>query len=124
MDLAGEEQYANIAKEITSGKVLTEMADLGVQYMLPNGAIDTERVNKFLTMKAQTVPAKQSQAEPEASAAPTVDYVPVGEKIMDMNQAMQVIRQDTQLKNQGLAGHPSIKLAEEFMKQALNKKEK
>ena len=124
MDFAGEEQYANIAKEITSGKVLTEMADLGVQYMLPNGAIDTEKVNKFLTMKSQTVPAKQSQAEPEASAAPTVDYIPVGEKIMDMNQAMQVIRQDTQLKNQGLAGHPSIKLAEEFMKQALNKKEK
>lgn len=120
LDLAAEEQYANIAKEITSGKVLTEMADLGVQYMLPNGAIDTERVNKFLTMKAQTVPAKQSGAEPEAAAAPTVDYIPVGDSIKSMEEARAVIMQDMQLKRSGQAGHPSIQKAEEYLRNALS----
>lgn len=124
LDLAGEEKYAGIAKEIASGEVLKEMASLGIRAVNQDGSINASVVNEFLDLKAKTVPAKQSSAMPEAAAAPTVDYVPVGEKIMDMNQAMQVIRQDTQLKNQGLAGHPSIKLAEEFMKQALNKKEK
>lgn len=121
MDLAGEEQYANISKEISSGKVLTEMAELGIQYMLPNGAIDSERVNKFLTMKSQNAPAKQSGAEPEASAAPTVDYVPVGENIKTADEARQVIMQDTQLRARGMAGHPAAQKAEEFLRNLLSK---
>lgn len=121
MDLAGEEQYANISKEISSGKVLTEMADLGIQYMLPNGAIDSDRVNKFLTMKAQTAPAKQTGSEPEASAAPTVDYVPVGENIKTADEARQVIMQDTQLRARGMAGHPAAQKAEEFLRNLLSK---
>lgn len=124
MDLAGEEQYANISKEISSGKVLTEMAELGIQYMLPNGAIDTERVNKFLTMKAQTVPAKQSGAEPEASAAPTVDYIPVGENIKNADEARQVIMQDSQLRARGMAGHPAAQKAEEFLRNMLSPEKK
>lgn len=121
MDLASEEQYANISKEISSGKVLTEMADLGIQYMLPNGAIDSDRVNKFLTMKAQTAPAKQTGSEPEASAAPTVDYVPVGENIKTADEARQVIMQDTQLRARGMAGHPAAQKAEEFLRNLLSK---
>lgn len=121
MDLASEEQYASISKEISSGSVLTEMADLGIQYMLPNGAIDSDRVNKFLAMKAQTVPAKQSGAEPEASAAPTVDYVPVGENIKTADEARQVIMQDTQLRARGMAGHPAAQKAEEFLRNLLSK---
>lgn len=121
MDLASEDQYASISKEISSGKVLTEMADLGIQYMLPNGAIDSDRVNKFLSMKAQTVPAKQSGAEPEASAAPTVDYVPVGENIKTADEARQVIMQDTQLRARGMAGHPAAQKAEEFLRNLLSK---
>lgn len=121
MDLASEDQYANISKEISSGKVLTEMADLGIQYMLPNGAIDSDRVNKFLTMKAQTAPAKQTGSEPEASAAPTVDYVPVGENIKTADEARQVIMQDTQLRARGMAGHPAAQKAEEFLRNLLSK---
>lgn len=124
MDLAGEEQYANISKEISSGKVLTEMAELGIQYMLPNGAIDSERVNKFLTMKSQIAPAKQSGAEPEASAAPTVDYVPVGENIKTADEARQVILQDTQLRARGMAGHPAAQKAEEFLRNMLSPEKK
>lgn len=121
MDLASEDQYASISKEISSGSVLTEMADLGIQYMLPNGAIDSDKVNKFLAMKAQTVPAKQSGAEPEASAAPTVDYVPVGENIKTADEARQVIMQDTQLRARGMAGHPAAQKAEEFLRNLLSK---
>lgn len=121
MDLASEDQYASISKEISSGSVLTEMVDLGIQYMLPNGAIDSDKVNKFLAMKAQTVPAKQSGAEPEASAAPTVDYVPVGENIKTADEARQVIMQDTQLRARGMAGHPAAQKAEEFLRNLLSK---
>jgi len=120
MDLAGEEQYANISKEISSGKVLTEMAELGIEYMLPNGAIDSDRVNKFLTMKSQIAPAKQSSAEPEAAAAPTVDYVPVGESIKSIEEARAVIMQDMQLKRSGQAGHPSAQKAEEYLRNTLS----
>lgn len=120
MDLAGEKQYANISEEISSGKVLKEMAELGIQYMLPNGAIDSDRVNKFLTMKSQTAPAKQSGAEPESAAAPTVDYVPVGESIKSIEEARAVIMQDAQLKRSGQAGHPSVQKAEEYLRNALS----
>lgn len=124
MDLAGEEQYANISKEISSGKVLKEMAELGIQYMLPNGAIDSDRVNKFLTMKSQTAPAKQSGSEPEASAAPTVDYIPVGDSIKSMEEARAIIMQDMQLKRSGQAGHPSVKMAEDYLRDSLSKQRK
>lgn len=120
MDLAGEEKYANISKEISSGKVLTEMAELGIQYMLPNGAIDAEKVNKFLAMKSETAPARQSDATPEASPAPTVDYIPVGEKIESMEQARSVIMQDAQLRRSGQAGHPSVQKAEEYLRNLLS----
>lgn len=124
MDLAGEEQYANISKEISSGKVLTEMAELGIQYMLPNGAIDSDRVNKFLAMKAQTAPAKQSGAEPEAAAAPTVDYIPVGESIKNIEEARAIIMQDMQLRRSGQAGHPDVKKAEDYLRESLSKTKK
>lgn len=121
MDLAAEKQYANISEEISSGKVLKEMAELGIQYMLPNGAIDSDRVNKFLTMKSQTAPAKQSGSEPEASAAPTVDYIPVGDTIKSESEARAVIMQDIQLKRSGQAGHPNVQKAEEFLRNLLSK---
>ena len=124
MDLAGEKQYANISEEISSGKVLKEMAELGIQYMLPNGAIDSDRVNKFLTMKSQTAPAKQSGSEPEASAAPTVDYIPVGDNIKSMEEARAIIMQDMQLKRSGQAGHPSVKMAEDYLRDSLSKQRK
>lgn len=119
-----EKKFPTIADEIISGRALDEMNALGIKYILPNGAIDAKKVDAFLTMKAQTVPAKQTSETPEASAAPTVDYVPVGDKIADMNQALQVIRQDSQLRSHGQAGHPSVKLAEDFLRENLNKGKK
>lgn len=122
--LASQEKYSSISEQISSGEVLKDMATLGIKPFNEDGSINDGQVQYFLDIKAKTAPAKQTAETPEASAAPTVDYVPVGDKITDMNQALQVIRQDTQLKSRGLAGHPSVKLAEDFMKQALNKDKK
>lgn len=115
-----DRKYNNISDYIYSGKVLADMDDLGIQYLLPNGAIDADKVNKFLTMKSETAPAKQSGAVPEAAAAPTVDYVPVGESIKSIEEARAVIMQDAQLKRSGQAGHPSVQKAEEYLRNALS----
>ena len=115
-----DRKYNNISDYIYSGKVLADMDDLGIQYLLPNGAIDADKVNKFLTMKSETAPAKPSGAVPEAAAAPTVDYVPVGESIKSIEEARAVIMQDAQLKRSGQAGHPSVQKAEEYLRNALS----
>ncbi len=120
--LSKQEKYAPIAKEIAEGDVLKEMASFNIQPLNKDGSINDQMVRRYLDLKVQTVPAKQSSATPEASAAPTVEYVPVGETITDLNQAYAVIRQDAQLKATGQAGHPSVAKAEEFIKNALSKK--
>lgn len=120
--LSHQEKYAPIAKEIAQGDVLKEMASFNISPLNKDGSINDQMVRRYLDLKVQTVPAKQSGATPEASAAPTVEYVPVGENITDLNQAYAVIRQDAQLKASGQAGHPSVSKAEEFIKNALSKK--
>lgn len=120
--LSKQEKYAPIAKEISDGDVLKEMASFNISPLNKDGSINDTMVRRYLDLKVQTVPAKQSGATPEASAAPTVEYVPVGENISDLNQAYAVIRQDAQLKASGQAGHPSVAKAEEFIKNALSKK--
>lgn len=111
--LAGEEKYAPIAKGIENGDYLKEMAAFGIQALNQDGSINDKKVRMYLDLKAQTVPAKPTQAEPNASAAPTVDYVAVGDKIESLDQAYQVIMQPN---------HPATALAEEFIKNSLNKK--
>lgn len=118
--LASQEKYAGIAKEISSGAVLKEMADLGIRVMNQDGSINAGTVIKYLDRIAQTVPAKQSGAEPEASAAPTVDYVPVGDKIDSIDKARAIMMQDDQLRRSGQAGHPNVKMAEEYLKNLLS----
>lgn len=111
--LAGEEKYAPIAKGIENGDYLKEMAAFGIQALNQDGSINDKKVRMYLDLKAQTVPAKPTQAEPNASAAPTVDYVAVGDKIESLDQAYKVIMQPS---------HPATALAEEFIKNSLNKK--
>lgn len=118
--LASQEKYASISKEISSGAVLKEMAELGIQVMNQDGSINAGTVTKYLDRIAQTAPARQSGAEPEAAAAPTVDYVPVGESIKSIEEARAVIMQDMQLKRSGQAGHPSVQKAEEYLRNALS----
>lgn len=120
--LSKQEKYAPIANEIAEGDVLKEMASFNISPLNQDGSINDQMVRRYLDLKVQTVPAKQSSSAPEASAAPTVDYVPVGENITDLNQAYAVIRQDAQLKASGQAGHPSVKKAEDFIRNSLSKK--
>jgi hypothetical protein len=118
--LSREEKYAPIAKEIESGAVLKDMALFNIHPLNKDGSINDQMVRRYLDMKAQTVVAHQSSATPEASAAPTVDYVPVEGDIKDMRQAMAVLQQDSILKRSGQSGHPAAEAAEKFMREQLN----
>lgn len=109
--LSGEEKYAPIARGIASGEYLKEMSAFGINALNPDGSINDQKVRMYLDLKAQTVPAKPTGTEPDASAAPTVSYVNVGDKIENIDQAYQVIMQP---------GHPATKMAEEFIKNYLN----
>lgn len=120
--LANNEAYAPIAKEIRDGSLLKEMASFNIQPLNNDGSINDGMVRRYLDLKAQTITAKQTSVAPEMSAAPTVDYIPVGEQITDLNQAYAVLRQDAQLKASGQAGHPSIAKAEEFIRNSLSKR--
>ena len=122
--LAGEEEFKPIAKEIIGGDVLKEMEMLGINPTDSNGFIDDKKIRAFLSIKAKTVPATQANCMPEASPAPTVDYIQVGDTIENMAQARAVIMQDSQLRASGQAGHPSVAKAEEFLRNALNKNNK
>lgn len=110
--LAGEEKYKNISDGIRKGDYLKEMSAFGIQPLNADGSINDQKVRMYLDLKAQTVPAKPTEAEPNASSAPTVDYVTVGDKIENIDQAYKVIMQP---------GHPKMKDAEEFIKNSLNK---
>lgn len=118
--LSREEKYAAISKEIESGAVLRDMAAFNIRPLNRDGSINDTMVRRFLDMKAQTVVAHQSSATPDASNAPTVDYVPVEGDIKDMRQAMAVLQQDSMLKRSGQAGHPAAEAAEKFMREQLN----
>ena len=120
--LAREEKYAAIAKDVESGAVLKDMAAFNIRPINPDGSINDTMVRRYLDLKAQTVAAQQTSATPEASAAPTVDYVQFDEGNMDIRKAAAILQQDSALKSQGLAGNPDAQKADEFLKKILNKK--
>ncbi len=106
--LAGEEKYAPIAKGIENGDYLKEMAAFGINALNQDGSINDQKVRMYLDLKAQTVPAKPTESEPNASAAPTVNYTEVGENgFTDINQAYKVLMEP---------GNPNMAKAEEFIK--------
>lgn len=119
--MSQEKQFAPIAKEIASGAFFEEMDALGIRTRNDDGTLNDEQVRMYMKIKADSVAAKQPASTPEASVAPTVDYVPVGEKIENMNQAREVMRQDASLRANGQAGHPAIEKAREYLKNVLNK---
>jgi hypothetical protein len=46
--------------------------------------------------------------------------VPVGDKIDSIDKARAVIMQDAQLRRSGQAGHPNVKMAEDYLKNLLS----
>ena len=112
--LAKEDKYSAISKGIESGEYLKEMAAFGINAMNQDGSINDQKVRMYLDLKAQTVPAKPTETEPNASAAPTVTYTEVGENgISNIDQAYKIIMEP---------GNPNAGKAEEFIKNSLNKK--
>ncbi len=120
--LAHEEKYASIAKEVESGAVLKDMAAFNIRPINADGSINDMMVRRYLDLKAQTVTARQTSTTPEASAAPTVDYMQFDENNMDIRKATAILQQDSALKAKGLGGNPDAQKAEEFMRKILNKK--
>lgn len=118
--LSKDPRYEAIADQVANGDVLKEMAAFNIQPLNQDGSINDGMVRRYLDLKAQTVPAKSTSTEPNASTAPTVEYIPVGEKISDLNQAYSVLSQDAKLRASGQPGHPQIALAEAFIKEQLN----
>lgn len=113
-------KYKQVFDGKKSAELIKEMAGFNVYLTNLDGTINDDGVRKYLDMKAETIASHQTQITPEASAAPTVDYVQVGETINNISEARAVLRQDAQLRASGQAGHPSIEKAREFLKNMLN----
>ena len=109
--LSAEEKYAPIADQIRNGDVLKEMASFNIRALNPDHSINDQMVRRYLDLKAQTVPAKPTESEPNASAAPTVSYTEVGDNITDINQAYKVLMEP---------GNPNMAKAEEYIRNHFN----
>lgn len=115
--LSRDPKYEGISEQIASGDVLKEMAAFNIKPLNQDGSINDKMVRQYLDLKAQTVPAKGTGTEPNASAAPTVEYYQVqGDKITQMDDAYKILQQDMQLQAAGQGHHPLISQAEEFIK--------
>lgn len=119
--LATKEEYANIANDIRSGAVLKEMTKFNIAPTV-NGRLNDTQIRDFLGLYAKTQPAVAPAAP--VTTTPTVEYVQVGDQISTMEQAMQVLQQDQQLRAQGREGHPMAKQANEFFDGVLNANQK
>ena len=109
--LSGEEKYASISDQIRNGNVLKEMASFNIRALNPDGSLNDQMVRRYLDLKAQTVPAKPTESEPNASSAPTVTYTEVGDNITDINQAYKVLMEK---------GNPNMAKAEEYIRNHFN----
>lgn len=115
--LSHDPKYEGISEQIASGDVLKEMASFNIQPLNQDGSINDQMVRRYLDLKAQTVPAKGTGSEPNASPAPTVEYYQVaGDKVTNMDDAYKILQQDMQLRAAGQGQHPLISQAEEFIK--------
>ena len=109
--LSHDPKYQTISEQIASGDVLKEMASFNIQPLNRDGSINDTMVRRYLDLKAQTVPAKPTETEPNASNAPTVTYTSAGDKISDINQAYKILMEP---------GNPDMAKAEEFIKNSYN----
>lgn len=107
LSLAGEDKYSAISGDIASGNIFKEMSAFNIRPLNQDGSINDVMVRRYLDLKAQTVPAKATSSQPDASAAPTVTYTPVGDKIENIDQAYKVLME---------AGNPNMAKAEEYIK--------
>lgn len=119
-ELAALPKYAPIADKIKNGEMLKIMSEFNIYPTDRAGNINEKQVCDFFDMYAKTVPAAPATT-PDAAAAPTVDYIPTnGDKIESFAQASRIIAQSADLKDRGLAEHPQIAAAKEYVKNYLS----
>lgn len=107
--LANEEKYSEISEQIRSGEVLKEMAEFGIK-PTQDGMFNDGQIRKFLDLKAQTVPAKQTTAP--ITNTPTVEWSNY-EKVDSFESAQKIIQEN--LLHPGME-HPKTAEAKEFLK--------
>lgn len=105
--------YPALADSINKGEFIKELEAMGAVVMDKQGNFNDRAIRKYLDLKAQTVPAPA--AENPVTPTPTVDYVNVGETIVNANQAMTILAQNRELVAMGRAEHPMAKQAQEFI---------
>lgn len=109
--LSERPEYEAISEQIASGDVLKEMAAFNITALNRDGSINDGMIRRYLDLKAQTVPAKPTAAEPNASSAPTVTYTEAGDTITDINKAYKILMEP---------GNPDMAKAEEFLRNHYN----
>lgn len=117
--LSTRPEYANISKDIANGNVIKEMVSMGMNPIDDNFNVNTTQLEQFLKLKSASVPAVPT--ETALTNIPTVDFTEIGENITDVNQALRVLEESRIAKAKGLAEHPSVAKAEEFLKKAWSK---
>lgn len=113
-ELSKDPKYGAIADQIANGDILKEMAQMGMMPVDDNYNINVAQLDKFLTLKAASVPAKPASAP--VGTAPTAEYMEVGENITSKEEALQVLRQSVDLESRGVPPHPAKQKAEEYLK--------
>lgn len=119
-NLAKDPKYTNIAKEIESGEIFKEMQSFGMTPIDKDSNINVDQVNRFLELKAASIPTKPTSDE--ITNTPTVDYVQVDGEVKDMNQAIAIIQQSMDAKGKGIAEHPNLAEAKKFLSDHWGKK--
>lgn len=110
--LTNAPEYAPIHDYIEKGEFIKDMETMGMPITDGSGNINDANIRRFLSLKAQTVPAQTANMS-TASATPTVTYTEVGEKITNRDDAMKVIAE---------AGHPRRAEALEYLAQSIGLK--
>lgn len=116
--LANKPEYASISDKIRTGEVFNEMRKFNIMPM-QNGAINRGQVKDFLDMYVKTIPV--AAPETPVTSTPTADYVQVGDKISNADDAYKILLQNMQLRGSGVAEHPMTQAAKDFIT-AMHKK--
>lgn len=107
-------QYEGLGKEyFDKGTFMDEMNALGIQTVDAQGNLNDKSIRMFLDMKMKTLPpATPANA---VTTTPTVDYVPVGEKVETYDQALAIMKQSSELSSRGIAPHPKLEEAKKIV---------
>ena len=111
--LANDTKYKGIADQIRSGEVLKEMAEFGIRPTNnTNGRLmfNDGQIRKFLDLKAQTVPAKQTVTP--VGNTPTAEWSPIKE-VDSFVTAQRILGENR--AHPGMQ-HPMTEAAKDFLK--------